>query len=85
MEVEGLESGTKGTVKSWNMPNKTLELTRVDGSFVIGESVVGAGVSYTISTIDFSGDNTGFGDNENIETEADKILDFSERNPFGEF
>jgi hypothetical protein len=85
MEVEGLESGTKGTVKSWNMPNKTLELTRVDGSFVIGESIVGAGVSYTISTIDFSGDNTGFGDNENIETEADKILDFSERNPFGEF
>ena len=66
------------------MPNG-LSITRVYCSLVIGEYVFCSGVSYTISTIDFSGDNTGFGDNENIETEADKILDFSERNPFGEF
>ena len=84
--VEGLESGTKGYVSSWNAPNRQLGITRADGSFVIGESVVGVGVSYTISSIDFdSGDDNGFASNKDIETEADKILDFSERNPFGEF
>lgn len=85
MIVEGLQSGTKGYVKSWNLPNRELELTRVDGNFVIGESVVGTGVSYTISSIDFGRGDLGFADNQDIEEEADKILDFSERNPFGEF
>lgn len=85
MIVEGLQSGTKGYVKSWNLPNRELELTRVDGSFIIGESVVGTGVSYTISSIDFGSGDLGFADNQDIEEEADKILDFSERNPFGEF
>jgi hypothetical protein len=42
-----------------------------DGDFIVSES-------YNIDTIDTSADNTFF------ETQGDSILDFSERNPFGE-
>tara|TARA_B100000287_G_scaffold103431_1_gene95632 strand:- start:2200 stop:4476 length:2277 start_codon:yes stop_codon:yes gene_type:complete len=82
--IQGLESGTKGYVRSWNLPNRRLELYSVDGKFRQGESVVGIGASYTISNISYN-EESGFPDNETIELEADGILDFSERNPFGEF
>ena len=87
LDVRGGNVTVSGFATASQLRGQTLV---VSGNATIDEiaftsSVVGAGVSYTISTIDFSGDNTGFGDNENIETEADKILDFSERNPFGEF
>ena len=42
-----------------------------DGDFIVSES-------YNVDTIDTSADNTFF------ETQGDSILDFTERNPFGE-
>ena len=50
----------------------------------MGEVVVGAGASYRILSVDSEFD-IAFAGNDEIETEADTILDFSEVNPFGEF
>ena len=49
----------------------TNHLLTEDGDFIVQED-------YNIDTIDTSSDNTFF------ETQGDSILDFSERNPFGE-
>ena len=52
---------------------------------MVGETIVGAasGASHVLRVIDKEPDNDPYADNFDIETEADKIIDFSERNPFG--
>jgi len=84
-KVKGLQSNTEAYVKSWDFKNRTLSLSSPNGKFIIGETIVGIGASYTISEIDFQDSSFGYGENDTIEEEADDILDFSERNPFGEF
>ena len=71
------------TIFSFLMALLFVTMGAVDVGFT--EAVVGAGVSYRISSIEDNFDNVPFADNDNIELEADKILDFSEKNPFGEF
>ena len=45
---------------------------------------IGLGASsYALRVVDNEPADDGFADNINIETEADAIIDFSERNPFG--
>ena len=83
--VKGVSTGTSAYVQSWDSLNRILTVAIPNGNFAIGEAVVGAGVSYRISSIEDNFDNVPFADNDNIELEADKILDFSEKNPFGEF
>ena len=38
---------------------------------------------FSLSISNTSPTDDGFADNDDFETEADEILDFSERNPFG--
>jgi len=84
-KVTGLLSNTEAYVKSWDYPNRILTLSSSNGRFVIGETIVGAGASYTVSKIELvDSSKGGFGDNDDIEAEADELVDFSERNPFGE-
>ena len=54
--------------------------------FIQKETVTGgtSGAVHTIRLIDLTNFDDGFGDNDNFETEADSILDFSEGNPFGQ-
>ena len=55
------------------------------GIFEGAEQIVGqsTGASRKLRIIDLDPTDDGFADNFNIETEADKILDFTEQNPFG--
>ena len=78
-------SGTTARVRVWTRSTNVLEVGNVDGAFVIGETVTGAasGASHVLRVIDKEPDNDPYADNFDIETEADKIIDFSERNPFG--
>ena len=57
----------------------------ISGEFLISENIVGSdsGASHALRTIDEYPVNDGYTDNKNIETEADLIIDFSEKNPFG--
>ena len=62
-----------------------LEITIVDGFFTPGELIVGeeSGACYQLSGQEEYDLVSGFADNDNIEFEADQIIDFSTSNPFG--
>ena len=83
--VKGSVSNTEGRVRTWNAVTNVLEVASITGSFKLGEQIVGqsTGASRKLRVIDVDPTDDGFADNFNIETEADKILDFTEQNPFG--
>jgi hypothetical protein len=83
--VTGSLSGTTARVRKWTASTNQLEISNVTGAFVSGETVVGtaSSASYKIRKVDVNVGNDGFADNNEIEFEADSILDFSESNPFG--
>jgi len=66
-------------VRKWSAVTNVLEISNVSGSFVRGENVVGAASSssYEIRLVDIGVNNDGFADNNDIEVEADSIIDFS--------
>ena len=84
--VTQVSTGTSAYVSSWNTADNILKVVASSGDFTVGETIVGAGASYWILAV---GDDLTtaipFAQNEVLETEADEILDFTERNPFGEF
>ena len=73
-------------VRDWNSTTSELKISNVEGVFIQKETVTGgtSGAVHTIRLIDLTNFDDGFGDNDNFETEADSILDFSEGNPFGQ-
>jgi hypothetical protein len=83
--IVGSISGTTARVRSWNAITNKLEIATVDGEFVAGETIVGSAssASYKVRLINTDVVDDGYADNTDIETEADKIIDFSEFNPFG--
>jgi hypothetical protein len=83
--ILGNSSGVTGRVRSWNANSYELEISNIDGEFIDGETITGqsSGAEYSISLINTNNIHDGYGDNQVIEIEADKILDFNEVNPFG--
>jgi len=83
--VTGSISGTTARVKTWNSATNELEVYTVSGDWTVGERIVGSssGASHQLRVISLDPVDDGFADNTNIEDEADKILDFTEQNPFG--
>ena len=83
--VTGSISGTTARVKTWNSVTNELEVYTVSGDWTVGEKIVGSssGASHQLRVISLDPVDDGFTDNINIEIQADSILDFSERNPFG--
>ena len=84
-QVTGSQTGTEAYVKDWNAYTRVLKLSSVGGNFALGEAIIGAGVSYRLASIQDNDFADEFADNIDIESEADAVLDFSERNPFGEY
>ena len=83
--VTGTKTGTTGYVKSWDATNRVLKVAIVDGNFARGESIVGAAASYKVSKVQTNEFLDAYAENIQIENAADSILDFSQRNPFGEY
>jgi hypothetical protein len=83
--VVGSISSITARVKSWNSITKILEVSNSTGTFLPGEVVVGrdSGANYSIRTGNLTTNTNNFGQNNSIQEEANKILDFSEDNPFG--
>jgi len=83
--VTGSTSGTTARVRTWNTNTNVLELGNVSGTFAVGETIVGAASSatHTIFSLDNDPADDGYSENNTIELEADGILDFTEKNPFG--
>ena len=83
--VTGSISNTTAIVNSWDSVTNTLKVSKISGSFVPGEIIVGSASSASRQlrvTQTFNITDT-YAQNSVIEDEADKIIDFSEKNPFG--
>lgn len=86
--VTSLLSDVTATVSNWNPVTRTLTVVNRTGTFIESEFVTGAdsGAQWTIETFSTLEDpNTDYEENKYIEDESDGILDFSEKNPFGEY
>lgn len=83
--VTGSQSGVTARVKSWNKVTNILEVSQVNGEFIAGENIVGtsSSASHYLKKIEVFAVKDGFANNEEIEEEANEIIDFSETNPFG--
>lgn len=83
--VTGTQSGVTARVRSWNSVTNVLEVSNVSGKFSAGENIVGSAssASHYLKAVDTLIAKDGFANNTEIEEEADSIIDFSEKNPFG--
>ncbi len=83
--ITGQTSGVTARVKEWDAVNNKLEISIVDGKFVNGETIIGdnSGAKFAILKTESDDLVSGFADNRTIQTQADSILDFTEKNPFG--
>jgi len=83
--ITGSVSGTNAHVNSWDATTNTLELKIISGSFSVGETLLGSasGASRVVLTINTDDVIDPYTDNDNIQNEANAILDFTEVNPFG--
>lgn len=85
-KVIGMTSGVSAVVKSWNSVTNTLQVSNATGDFIAGENVIGTASSAThyIRSIDILSSRSTYAENDEIEEESDKIIDFSGSNPFGD-
>ena len=88
--IVGQSSGAEAIVKEWidtGTSVKTLKIQLNNGTFYPGEVVVGTASSASYIVKSYSGDDIydPYRQNEEIEDEADTLVDFSEGNPFGTY
>jgi Virus neck protein len=90
--VIGSRSKTRARVKNWDKDESILKISNVgigvtQLGFFPGETITGteSGALYTVETFDKNDTYNKYNQNDEIEEEADIILDFSESNPFGNY
>ena len=86
--VTGSISEFTATVSQWNPSTRILTVISRDGTFVEEEIMTGSdsGADWQIQSFNTLEDpNTKYDENKYIQDESDEILDFSEKNPFGEY
>jgi hypothetical protein len=87
--ITGESSGTTAVVKDFTNTSllTSLSLSINTGKFSDGEVIVGSSSSarYTVLNYDTDSYKNTYDSNEDIEFEADNIIDFSESNPFGSY
>tara|TARA_Y100000004_G_scaffold151556_1_gene174299 strand:- start:140 stop:1354 length:1215 start_codon:yes stop_codon:yes gene_type:complete len=94
--VTGQTSGTTARVRDFRtvtsttpgvLPVTNLRVSLNTGTFNIGEVVVGSisSARYVVEDYDTESYDNPYDVNEEIELEADNILDFTESNPFGNY
>ena len=86
--VTGGTTGTTAEVSFWDRDNHKLTLINRNGNFTPGETITGSEsgvVQDSVNVDNLTLENVEYADNKYIETTADDLLDFTERNPFGEY
>ena len=94
--VTGQTSGTTARVKDFKiiapteaglLPTTNLRVALNTGKFNTGEVIVGSisSARYVVEDYDSESYDNPYDVNEEIETEADNIIDFTESNPFGSY
>jgi len=84
--ITGSSSGATARVKNWTASTKNLQVGIITGSFVSGEAITGSesGAVYAFYSAETQDLVDPYAQNDVIEINADDILDFTQRNPFGE-
>lgn len=78
----------RAEVKSWNPATRELEIINRTGTFNTDETITGvtSGAKWSPYSYDtLNNTNSNYDQNRTIEDTADDIVDWTERNPFGEF
>lgn len=86
--VTGSISGITAEVSKWIPSTRTLTLINRTGTFVEDEQLIGSNseAEWRIESFRTQEDpNTDYDQNKYIQDESDDILDFTEKNPFGEY
>lgn len=86
--VTGGTTGITATVKSWDSATGILQVYNRNGTFATGETVTGddSGAVWVVGTFTtLNNTNSEYDQNYEIEQEADNLVDWAERNPFGEY
>jgi len=90
--IRGSRSETRARVKSWDQDTKILKISNAgigvtQLAFLPGETIIGteSGALYTVQGYEQMDTYDKYSQNDEIEEEADLILDFSESNPFGNY
>jgi len=85
--VTGSISGATARVKTWNQVKNILKVGTTDGDFVPGDIIVGSASSarFSVRNVSQGEFQDKYEQNDEIEREADLIIDFSESNPFGNY
>lgn len=83
--VRGVSTGTTGYVKDWDADTRVLKVSIIGGNFANGELIVGAAATHKVYSINTFDEYDPYSENIEIEDEADGIVDFSQKNPFGDY
>ena len=90
--ITGQTSNTVARVKSWDQDDRILKISNVGigsttAGFLPGETIVGtiSSARYTVKNYVHDDTYDKYTQNDEIEEEADNLLDFTESNPFGEY
>jgi hypothetical protein len=90
--VRGSRSQIRARVKSWDKDTNILKVSNLgigatQPLFLPGESIIGteSGAIFTVQYFDQMDTYDKYSQNDEIEEEADLILDFTESNPFGTY
>ena len=86
-EITGSNSGATARVKSWDADTNILRIGITTGAFFNGETITGAksGATYDIRVSSANTVTDKYRQNEELELQADNIIDFTESNPFGTY
>lgn len=85
--ITGESSLTTAFVTKWDTTTNTLLARNLSGDFAVGENIVNVGYGtavYTLDSIDYSDDDVYESGDEIQTLSTSSVLDFTERNPFGE-
>ena len=87
INIESSPGDVVGKVAEWDENTRTLSVAYANGTFELNEEIVGAdsNARWSVGSFDTLDMTDSFSENRQLEDEADDILDFTERNPFGEF
>ena len=85
--ITGESSLTTAFVTKWNTETNTLLARNLSGNFAVGENIVNVGYGtavYSLDSINYDDDDVYNTGDEIQNLSSTSILDFTERNPFGE-
>lgn len=83
--VVGSATSTKAYVKDWDYTTRVLKVAIIDGYFTPGETIISKSANYKVFSVETDDINNAYASNKEIQLQANNVIDFTERNPFGNF